>query len=244
MGSGGMNGVSGLLGDNGLQDMLRELEKAREAEKMALETAAEILPVKAFSPRSGSNSAMSGNFYNAGYTKSKYAQGELDAREAEQSFANKINGVVANMINQIDLEVSQRASRSPGMDFSRVVAYKNGIQARGQVQDVVDDEVRKESEQHLKTTRRDIDKAVEAAIEAAAAGENGEVPAVAPASASTAEDLAPPAASFEVEQSAPLEFLPEAVPARDISLPATSAPVLADEGVATENTRISVDIRV
>ena len=240
MSSDGVNGVSGLLGDNGLQDMLRELDKAREVEKMAPEAAAEILPVKASSSQSNSSSVMSGNFYNAGYAKSRYTQGELDAREADQSFANKMNGVVTNMINQIDLEVSQRASRSPGMDFSRVVAYKNGIRARGQVQDVVDDEVRKESEQHLKATRRDIDKALEAAIAAAAAGESGEVPA----SASTAEDSAPPAASAEVEQAAPLELLPETAPVQDISLPATSAPVLADEAFATENTRISVDIRV
>ena len=242
MSSDGVNGVSGLLGDNGLQDMLRELDKAREVEKMAPEAAAEILPLKASSSQSNSSSVMSGNFYNAGHAKSRYTQGELDAREADQSFANKMNGVVTNMINQIDLEVSQRASRSPGMDFSRVVAYKNGIRARGQAQDVVADEVRKESEQHLKTTRRDMDKAVEAAIEASAEAESGETATAVPAS--VVEHSAPPAASAGLEQAAPLEPLPEAVPAQDISLPAASAPALADEGSAMESSRISVDIRV
>ena len=84
MSSDGVNGVSGLLGDNGLQDMLRELDKAREVEKMAPEAAAEILPLKASSSQSNSSSVMSGNFYNAGHAKSRYTQGELDARDGNE----------------------------------------------------------------------------------------------------------------------------------------------------------------
>ena len=112
MSSSGVSGVSGLL-DNGMQDMLRELEKAREAEKMAPEAALEILPAKVSSSRAGPGNVMSGNFYDAGHTKSRYTQGRLDAHEADQTFANKISGMVTNMVNQINLEVSQRSSRSP-----------------------------------------------------------------------------------------------------------------------------------
>lgn len=167
----GISGLSVLFSNrNLLLDKAQELARLRnddnaEADAVTLEAS----PGKSTPPRSDSSSVMSGNFFDAAYSKSKYVQAQLDAKKSDREFSNRMDAVVSTLFNEMQLAISQRQVLTHGKSVfgASSEAYKTYIKAPRRVLTVVEDEVQEKAKEHLKATREDIEKAAEAALEAA-----------------------------------------------------------------------------
>ncbi len=234
--------VSGIYGTlpNLLESFsLKELLKGKTPQELAEEASTSVLAAAAVAPakdlmaerigleqqaaseqdsfkQSSGKNLMSGNFFNANYEKSAYTKATLSGFEIEQSYRDKMNGLIDSLQAQADYIIADKAaqgSKNPGGGVEELMR----LRADKAVARVARKEVSEASERSLEESRDDIDQAVEEAM-APKDAQGNPLPVIGQDS-----EAAPTAPAPEAAAPAPVDAAPAGLPAGE----AVAAPVEA-----------------
>lgn len=145
-----------------------------------------------------SDNVMQRNFTSRNREQSKYVKHATAGQQAEKSFGDRMNSLVSVISSEIATAVAEVEARGSKTGAAGR-AYAKMLKAKSKVAGVIQEEIQKKSEKHLKETREDIEsKAQEALAPTDAQGnpiiaQDGEVPVIAPGTGSQAPvpDAAP-----------------------------------------------------
>ena len=113
---------------------------------------AELATPRSLAANTDPSNLMARNYADPNPEKSKYILAKLNSFETEKTLKNKMDSIVSLLKTEI------------GDDRSSAAAGLNALKAKKLISQVKRDEVVEESEDHLKSSRDDLEKAAEEAV--------------------------------------------------------------------------------